>query len=73
MVLADLHTEIPRWAVVALFVAVGVSFAYGIIIMGSLTGPLALWTAGFGVVLSLIVVYLFYRLVLAVETIAEKH
>ena len=73
MAVDELKTKIPRWAVVALLAAVGLSFAYGILIMGSLTRPLVLWSAIFRAALSLVVVYLFYRFVLAVETIAEKH
>jgi len=73
MALDELRVQIPTWAVVALLAAVGLSFVYGIVIMGSLTRPLVFWSAMFRFVLSLVVVYLFYRFVLAVESIAENY
>lgn len=64
--------SVPRWAAVALLVAIGLSFVYGIVIMGSLTAPLGLWVSIGSLALTLFVVYLLYRFVIAVETIAEK-
>ena len=64
--------EVPTWIaglVVVLFVA---TLVYGIVVMQSLSEPIMLWLGILGFALSLIVVYLLYRFVLAVEKIAEK-
>jgi len=68
----ELPTSVPRWVVVALLAAIGLSFVYGIVIMGSLTAPLGLWVSIGSLALTLFIVYLLYRFVIAVETIAEK-
>jgi hypothetical protein len=58
-----------------LAVAFAGSLIYGVIV-GNVWGPMAIWYAVgaglFKIGLALVVVYLFYRFVLAVETIAEK-
>ena len=72
MTVDELPTSVPRWAVVALLAAVGLSFVYGVVIMGSLTAPLGLWVSIGSLALTLFVIYLLYRFVIAVETIAEK-
>lgn len=63
--------EIPTWilgAVLILFVA---SFAYGLLVMRSIIAPVAVWVGLLGVALILFVVYLLFRLVVAVEKIAD--
>lgn len=72
MTIKNIQTSVPRWAVLALLAAIGLSFAYGILIMGSLAAPLGLWASLLSLALTLFVVYLLYRFVIAVETIAEK-
>lgn len=66
------NTEIPTWVAGLLIVLVGLSFAFGIVVMGSLTAPLTFWIGAFSVGVTLFLVYLFYRFVLAVEKIANK-
>ncbi len=64
--------EIPTWVIgvlLALFVA---SLAYGVLIRQSLREPIAAWNYIIEVAVILFVVYLFYRFVVAVETIATK-
>ena len=64
-----LREEVPMWligAVVVLFLA---SLAYGIALQQTLL--IGFWGLGFG--LSLFVVYLLYRFVVAFEKIAEKY
>lgn len=73
MVFDDQHTAVPKWAVVALLAAVGLSVVYSIVSIGSLTALVGFWTAVFRTALWLFVVSLCYRFVIAVETIAEKH
>lgn len=63
---------VPRWAVVAMLAVVGLSVVYGIVIMGSLTALLQIWLNLIEPAALLFAVYLLYRLVIAVETIAEK-
>ncbi|MDR5673829.1 hypothetical protein RH858_11820 [Halalkaliarchaeum sp. AArc-GB] len=65
------EVEVPTGlvgAVVVLFVA---SLVYGLLIMGSLIIPLAVWAGLLCVGIFLLVVYLLYRIALAVEEIAE--
>lgn len=69
---ADSRTEVPTWLATALVVLVALA-AY-VVFLGGPAAELfvvAYWTFGLG--LTLFVVYLFYRFVVAVETIAEKH
>lgn len=64
--------EVPRWVAAVLLILVGASFLYGIVVMQSLAAPIILWLALLSAGVSLFVVYLFYRFVIAVETIAAK-
>lgn len=73
MSVKDREFEVPTWAAAVLVVLVGLSFLYGILVMRSITAPAVLWLGIAGVALNLFVVYLLYRFVVAVETIAEKH
>lgn len=63
---------IPTWAVVLLIGLVGVSFAIGLSVAQSLAVPVGFWLSLVPLGLALYVVYLFYRLVVAVETIAQR-
>lgn len=72
MSLADRQPEIPTWAAALITVFVLFSFAYGVLIQGSFLAPIVLWLWLGGIVLSLFVVYLLYRFVIAVEKIADK-
>lgn len=72
MGLTEPRAELPTWiagVVVALFVG---SLAYGIVVMQSVLTPIIVWLGILGAGLSAFVVYLLYRLVLAVETIADE-
>ncbi len=72
MSVRDSQPEVPTWLAAALVALVGLVAIYGILLGGNLFAPIAwlLWLGGIG--LSLFVVYLFWRFVLAVELIAEK-
>ena len=72
MAVSQSDITVPTWAAVVLVGLIGVSFAVGIGVAGSITAPIAFWGSLLSIVLSLLVVYLFYRLVIAVETIATK-
>lgn len=71
MEVAQSSVEIPTWVVVLLAVLVGMSFVYGIVVMQSLFAPVALWLGVVSLGALLSAVYLFYRLVVAVEKIAD--
>lgn len=72
MATSEPEFEVPTWAAVGLVVAVFLTFLYGILIQGTLLGPVILWLWLGGIALSLFVVYLLYRFVVAVEKIADK-
>ena len=72
MVFPQQEYEVPRWVAVVLLSLIGASVFYGIVVMQSLVAPIILWLTILSVGLSLFVVYLLYRFVVAVETIAEK-
>jgi len=67
-----LRDELPRWLVPAVAVLMVVSLAYSVLITATLLVWFALWSAMFGVALTVFLLYLFYRLVVAVEEIAES-
>lgn len=64
--------EVPYWVagliVIVLFGSLGFGF-----IFGNLAGLVAIWVGVIRLSLALFLIYLFYRFVVAVETIAEKH
>jgi hypothetical protein len=68
----DSGPEVPTWVagvvVAVVLVAVGYVFFFG----GHIAGPLAVLVGLVQFGLALFVVYLLYRFVVAVETIAEK-
>lgn len=53
-------------------ILLGISILYSIVVMGSLLFWLIPWVGALFVGLTLFVVYLLYRLVVAIETIAAK-
>ncbi|WP_340101376.1 hypothetical protein [Salinibaculum salinum] len=63
--------DVPRWVAGVVLVLVAV-FVYAVVIGGSLTAPVAIALGALELAIALFVVYLLYRFVLAVETIAEK-
>ena len=65
--------EIPTWIAGLLVVLVGLSFVYGIVVMQSIAAPLMLWSGVVRLGISLFVVYLLYRFVVAFEKIADKY
>lgn len=64
--------EVPYWVagliVIVFFGSLGAGF-----LIGNLPRLVAIWAGVVRLGLSLFLVYLFYRFVIAVETIAEKH
>jgi hypothetical protein len=68
----DLNYEIPTWAAALITGFVLFSFGYGVLIQGSFLAPIMLWLWLGGIAVSLFVVYLLYRFVIAVEKIADK-
>ncbi len=63
--------EVPYWLAAVIFLAVFGTLAVGIVV-GNLAGLVAIWAGILRLALGLFVIYLFYRFVVAVETIAEK-
>jgi hypothetical protein len=63
--------DVPRWVAGVILALVAV-FAYAVVIGASLTRPVAIALGALELAIALFVVYLLYRFVLAVETIAEK-
>lgn len=73
---AKLRDEVPTWPTIGVALIILISLPYTILIQGTLTGGLfqwaSIWSGVLGIALSLFLVYLFYRLVVAVEKIADK-
>ena len=64
--------ETTRTVGILLIVLLVVSFGYSVVIMGSFLLWLLPWAAALGLALASFLIYLFYRLVVAVETIADE-
>jgi hypothetical protein len=64
--------EVPNQIAAGIVLFAVLSATYSILIGGGVQQLTMLWLAGFSMIVSLFVVYLFYRFVLAVETIARK-
>lgn len=64
--------DIPTYVIGTVLVLFVVSLAYGAVVMRSLTAPIAVWIDIIEVGVILFAVYLLYRFVVAVETIATK-
>lgn len=69
---ADSRPEVPPRVAAAVVAFALVTALYAVAALGSLTELFAIWFWALSVALSLFVVYLLYRFVVAVETIAEK-
>lgn len=63
--------EVPTWVAVLLVVAIAGTLAYGLVV-GNLAGPIAFWAGVLRLALTVLVIYLFWRFVEAVELIAQK-
>lgn len=72
MRVAETRFEIPWWLIGLVLVLFVASLAYGLVVMRSLTAPVAMWIEILELGVILFVVYLLYRFVVAVETIAIK-
>ncbi|GAA0675052.1 hypothetical protein ACFQDG_02260 [Natronoarchaeum mannanilyticum] len=72
MATRDARNELPTWAAGLILALLAVIAAYVIVFGGHLAAPIAALFWVIGVVLSLFTLYLLYRFVVAVETIAEK-
>ena len=72
MSVADLKTKVPRFTVPAIVVLLIVSLLYSILITATIDLWLAVWGRLLSIGLVVFVVYLLYRLVLAVERIADS-
>lgn len=73
MAIRDSEPEVPTWVAGLVVAAVAVlTFGYIFLYGGNISSPLAVLFGAFQVGLVLFVVYLLYRFVLAVETIAKK-
>jgi hypothetical protein len=72
MATRDSQPEVPTWVAGLVVAAVVLTFAYVFVFGGPVFGPLTGIVAALQFALGLFVVYLLYRFVLAVETIAEK-
>jgi hypothetical protein len=72
MSVRDSEPEVPPWVAVAILALVGLGGLYVVLVGGHAFGAVVwlLWLLGLA--LSLFVVYLFWRFVLAVERIADK-
>lgn len=64
--------EVPYWLAAVIFLAFFGTLAVGLVV-GNLAGLVAIWAGVLRLALGLFVIYLLYRFVVAVETIAEKH
>lgn len=72
MTLRDAEPEVPRWLAGLIVVGFAASLLYGILVLQNVLAILAVWFGLLGVGVSLFVVYLLYRLVVAVEQIAAE-
>jgi protein-S-isoprenylcysteine O-methyltransferase Ste14 len=72
MSVADLQTKVPRFIVPTIASLLIVSLLYSILVTQNVVLWLAAWGGVLSVGLTLFVVYLFYRLVLAVERITDR-
>jgi len=68
--IARLWEAVPGWLVGAVLVALGLSGGFGIL-LGRVNTLVTVWLAALQIGVSLFVIYLFYRLVLAVERITD--
>lgn len=72
MAISDSQSKVPTWIAGVVVAVVVATAGYVALYGGHLATPLALAVGTFELALVLFVVYLLYRFVVAVETIAEK-
>jgi hypothetical protein len=72
MSVADLQAKVPRLIIPAIVSLLILSLLYSILVTGNIVIWLAMWGGLLSIGLVLFVIYLFYRLVLAVERIADE-
>lgn len=72
MSVADLQASTPRFTVSAIVGLLLVSLLYSVLVTTNVALWLAAWGGLFGVGIAVFVVALFYRLVVAVERIADS-
>lgn len=65
--------ELPTWVAGLVLLLVAGIFLYGIVVMQSILAPFIALFGLLGIALSVFVVYLLYRFVVAFEKIAEKY
>lgn len=70
---AESRPEVPTWSAVAIVLLVAALATYLVFLGGPAMELFVVGYWAFGLSLTLFVVYLLYRFVVAVETIAEKH
>jgi hypothetical protein len=68
----DSAPEVPTWLAAVLVAFVGLAAVYVVLLGGPLVAPVTVLLWLFGLGLSLFVVYLLWRFVVAVEKIADK-
>jgi len=64
--------ELPTWILGVVLIVFVVSLAFGVLVYGHIFATLTVWIGLIGMALGLLVVYLLYRFVIAVEKIADK-
>jgi 1-acyl-sn-glycerol-3-phosphate acyltransferase len=64
-----LNTNLSKYLILAIWTLVGLSLLYTIILAQPILPVLVAWA---GIILSLVLMYLFFRVVLAIEKIAES-
>ena len=72
MSVADLQTKVPRFTVPTIAGLLLVSLLYSVLVTANIILWLAVWGGLLSIGIGLFVVYLFYRLVLAIERIADN-
>ncbi|MBX0298272.1 hypothetical protein [Haloarcula nitratireducens] len=72
MSVADLQIKVPRFIVPTIAGLLLVSLLYSVLVTANIILWLAVWGGLLSIGIGLFVVYLFYRLVLAVERIADN-
>jgi hypothetical protein len=73
MATSDSGVEVPTWAGVAIGILVVASVGYVFVYGGDAATPGLVAFGAVGTGIGLFTLYLFYRFVVAVETIADKH
>jgi hypothetical protein len=72
MSVADLQTKVPRFTVPGIASLLIISLLYSVLVTQNIVLWFVMWGGLLSIGLTLFVVYLFYRLVLAVERIADR-